>query len=965
MECAHNMLSAVMNKQQIDVAFTSEINRRLSKGSKWYTHSSQTVAIKLTNNSIQPTRIGEGEGFVYMETKDQIFVSCYFRPAHSCSEIERGLQQISQIIGGTQKQTYIGGDFNAKSPTWGGTTVDNRGTALEEWAASHQLICLNHGDTPTYNRGSYGSFIDVTFCNSRALRQSPRWRILEQESLSDHRYLLVEARMGQQTNKHRSSRMSEIPKDLLTAEFQVDLLRRPPETGEELQRTMMRACKVIRSGQGNQRKLHAYWWSDEIAQLHSTCVIRRRELARENRRTNGNPDLIFVQRQAESKRVLRTAIAKSKEEHWAALCKDVDESPWGDGYRIVTGNWDRKIPRIPDDLQQKAVSVLFPKHAETQYEVLQVHEAPEFSIGELCTALERLKPKKSAGPDGISSINLRYLVQAAPENVLRIMNDCLAKGIFPDKWKRAKLLLLHKEGKPKDDPAAYRPICLLDSIGKLLEQLIAIRLNQECQEKEILNERQFGFRHGRSTIDALSMVTNQLEHAKTSKGFAALVTVDIRNAFNSASWQNILRVLKEEGVSPYLRRIISSYLSKRTIRVPLSTGVKELSINSGVPQGSVLGPILWNILYNGVLKLSIARNARLVAYADDLAVVGVGKCAGSLKDVVNGTLGIVAKWMASAGLQIAPEKSEAVVVTSANEVPRIKFKILGKTIVQAEAVKYLGLWIDERLSYHRHIVEAAARSRQKSNALCRLMPNLGGARSSRRRVFGAVVSSISLYGAQIWADKLTEDMKIILERPQRLIALRVVAAYRTVGKDAALLLAQMAPLSITAVQRRRAYQKAPMAKGEVLSLWQDRWDDCTTGRWTHLLIPDIDRWLNRPHGETDFWLTQFLTGIGAFDHYLQKIGAAPSGLCGACGVPDTAEHCILRCPEYASERVTASWIDGLAPQLLLIEMLEDTVAYQEVGEMCRKILLRRRESRTPTQGYGYARALGNSQRVMR
>lgn len=128
----------------------------------------------------------------------------------------------------------------------------------------------------------------------------------------------------------------------------------------------------------------------------------------------------------------------------------------------------------------------------------------------------------------------------------------------------------------------------------------------------------------------------------------------------------------------------------------MSTGVKELSINSGVPQGSVLGPILWNILYNGVLRLRIARNARLVAYADDLAVVGIGKCPGRLKDVVNGTLGIVAQWMASVGLQIAPQKSEAVVVTSANEVPRVEFKILAKTIVQVEAVKYLGLWIDER-----------------------------------------------------------------------------------------------------------------------------------------------------------------------------------------------------------------------------------------------------------------------------
>jgi hypothetical protein len=202
-----------------------------------------------------------------------------------------------------------------------------------------------------------------------------------------------------------------------------------------------------------------------------------------------------------------------------------------------------------------------------------------------------MKTKKSGGPDGIPPEAVRIAAETHPVKVLNVMNLALMTGDFPSKWKTARLVLLKKEGKPDGLPTSYRPLCLLDTFGKLLEHLIKSRLVNEIEQLGGLATNQFGFRTGYSTIDAITEVMRLVDLAaggsRDTRRIPVVITLDIRNAFNNASWEIIMEKLKHLGVSPYLRKVLQSYLSQRQIITEVEGLLNQMKLTSGIPQGVV------------------------------------------------------------------------------------------------------------------------------------------------------------------------------------------------------------------------------------------------------------------------------------------------------------------------------------------------------------------------------------------
>ncbi|KAL4089758.1 hypothetical protein QTP88_024729 [Uroleucon formosanum] len=431
-----------------------------------------------------------------------------------------------------------------------------------------------------------------------------------------------------------------------------------------------------------------HWWSDELAALRRSSCMARRRYQRAGRRDDAERRVREREAYSAARKELRRAIRLAQIESWKKLCLLVDEDPWGLPYRVVMKKLGAKT-RLPEGQELDIANALFPSRPEHGRIGLDGFQA---AWG------------KAPGPDYIPNEVVAKLVRARLAMLLDLFNKCLVMGIFPARWKVARLVLLYKgNNKPRAEPSSYRPLSLLDGVGKLFERLILCRLNAHLDANDSLSNLQFGFRRGRSTSDALRCVIEQAERAARgparSKKLCAVVAIGMRNAFNSAPWLLIDVVLQRRGFPGYLVRLLWSYMSGRSLLVDGGDGdLTRIDVSCGVLQGSVIGPCLWNIFYDDLLRLELHESVKLVGFADDIALVITAPNAGLLENIGNAALRSIDRWMQDNGLQVAPQKSEAVVLTNKWAYRDPVFTLGGQQISVKPSKRYLGVQLDMRLT---------------------------------------------------------------------------------------------------------------------------------------------------------------------------------------------------------------------------------------------------------------------------
>ena len=237
-----------------------------------------------------------------------------------------------------------------------------------------------------------------------------------------------------------------------------------------------------------------------------------------------------------------------------------------------------------------------------------------------------------------------------------IFNRSLQEGIFPDKWKQGNLVPIFKKGE-KSIPSNYRPVSLLSNLGKIQERIIFKHLYKHLYSNNLLFKYQSGFRTGHSTTYQLIDIFHHICQSFDAKQHCCMIFCDISKAFDKVWHRGLLYKLRQNGIKGKLLTWISNYLTDRKQKVQISSATSPLlTVNAGVPQGSVLGPLLFLVYVNDIAEnlLSLVR-----LFADDSSLFFSATSLKDIEGIINHDLAFIASWAKTWLVDFNPIKTVA------------------------------------------------------------------------------------------------------------------------------------------------------------------------------------------------------------------------------------------------------------------------------------------------------------------
>lgn len=743
----------------------------------------------------------------------------------------------------TRFPIILGGDINGQSPIWHAGCANARGSSMAELFSSWDLFTLNEASYgPTFSTVNGTSFIDVTAVSSALLTRCSSWKhsrdsvpssdhslisfIFKNTSPSaasslapgDHLHRLDTYVPGDSTNW---ARFSELLNSLLHAPPSPVGDMSPNDLVDFLSRSIARASSRTMRARTARTPAAPPWWSNDLQDLRRTLATKSR-LLRRLRASRGRDDPSTIN-QARHLGLLRStyrrAIRRAKANSWHRLLSENASTPWNFIFKVafkkirpeqvwIALSAPNPSTQAPTTDVISTVDMflksLFPRaptpSTSADYEPppapLIATESP-FTTEELILAAKAIKPRKAPGLDGICGETAKRVLTQHSQFCLDVFNKCLSSGRFPSSWKQGSLCLLLKDPVlPPDVVKSYRPITLLPILGKTLERLMCYRLRPYLSGPAFRTPHQFGFVPGKSSVDAL-MSLRQFVTA-SQKRYVLAVSIDITAAFDTMSWKTLFRRLREANLPGNLFELLVSYMVNRSVSVRGETFSRTVIMERGCPQGSVLGPELWNAVFNElIILLAALAEVYIVAYADDLLLVVEGDSRASLERSANTCLEEIRKWTLANDLTVAAHKCSSILLKGILANSRHPHLRLGQTVLPySTSLKYLGILIGERFSMAAHVRNLRMKITRTFAGLARVVRFQW--RLSDRALSliydGVFVPAVS-YGAPFWAFSVDKaDVSSQLDALQRFVLLSLFPATSTVATDSLRALAGRRPV---------------------------------------------------------------------------------------------------------------------------------------------------------------------------
>lgn len=386
--------------------------------------------------------------------------------------------------------------------------------------------------------------------------------------------------------------------------------------------------------------------------------------------------------------------------------------------------------------------------------------------------ISKLPAGKAPGPDGITSLMLKKTLPCSAKILSILFNFSIEKGEVPEDWRVAAVVPIPKTGK-RDDPSNYRPVSLTSIPCKLMEHIIVTNLYDFLEKRNLLSPQQFGFRRGASCELLLTYLCHRIAQWMDQGLQVELLLFDLQRAFDKVKHSHLFSKMKRMGISPNFINWFRSFLGGRKQFVRINSGISDYEdVTSGVPQGTVSGPLLFLIFIN---DLPQHLNSLSMLFADDTAMCRPIRGPDDHRQVQE-DIDALAHWCKIWDLPLNANKTKLIRFTrkKAQNITRQNYMINGMPIEETENARYLGVILDQKFNWVKHI---SACCKKATQMLAFVSRNLKGTnRQAKEIATNLLVIPHLTYASAVW-DPHTATQKSMLERIQRKSARTIFSAW--------------------------------------------------------------------------------------------------------------------------------------------------------------------------------------------
>lgn len=656
-------------------------------------------------------------------------VNCYRRPNDSnINDFADTLDSILELTNDVILIGDINADLRRPKPNhqpYFNTLEANSLGLLNRTSETDFTYAISNGP------GAPGSILDHIASNTYSLNYNID---LIDNSLSDHRALIlaIEHQKQPELIQHKS----RLDNQLAINDFLIDWGRQVDHSIDNFHTILANAVAINTiTAEHKKRCNRVSWMTDELlAEMRYRDILNKlRKLPNLSAVEKITRDTIY-RSQRNKVNSLRKAAQQKQVTQMITEAKGDQKKSWQIVRYVLTNNSDSNPSKLPTKLQADDGTTL--TDPQLIADELSKHFA-NVSVGlknelinyycnrprslteetncsrsiilnritpeELMLVVKSLKRRSASGTDGISVSLLLSVISAITPTASEAFNNSMMTGTFPISLKTTRVTALHKGG-DASICGNYRPISVVSTVSKLYEKLLYNRIEQFITNEELMHPQQYGFQEKCSTSSATLGLVNELVKSIEAKKFTAAIFLDISKAFDCVPHDLLLQKLDKIGIRDTTLKIIENYLFGRTTSVHMENikGTRSFTID-GVPQGSVLSPLLFRIFMNDIFQLDLCGHLQL--FADDGVLSYSAESTDQLFIQMQHDLRLIERWCYNNLLSINPSKTKYMIICQKGlKIPSFPIVMLkNQPIERVFAYKYLGLHIDAQLNWQRHI----------------------------------------------------------------------------------------------------------------------------------------------------------------------------------------------------------------------------------------------------------------------